>query len=150
MKTGDRGIELIKKFEGCSLSAYKCPAGYLTIGYGSRFIDGRPVKAADRLASEHEADRLLRGTLSEYEDCVSKFYTGGEQNKFDALVCLVYNVGVSFFSNTRCARRIAEKNYSAAADEWREINKITVNGVKKLSNGLVRRRDAEISLFLGV
>ena len=60
MKCSQEGLELIKKFEGCKLKSYKCPAGVWTIGYGHT----EDVKEGD-IVSPQEADKLLRADVFE-------------------------------------------------------------------------------------
>ena len=64
-----RAIEILKQFEGFREEAYKCPAGVLTIGYGStHYMDGSPVKKGDKLKSKDEAVELLKMMVKKYED----------------------------------------------------------------------------------
>ena len=65
------GIDLLKRFEGFSSIPYVCPAGYPTIGYGSRtYADGRPVTLDDTPITQEMALTLLRATLVRYERAV--------------------------------------------------------------------------------
>ena len=59
------GIDLIKKFEGCKLTAYKCPAGVWTIGYGHT----KGVKKGQKITKE-EAEELLKQDLQKFVDHV--------------------------------------------------------------------------------
>ena len=89
MKTGQAGIDLIKKFEGCRLTAYKCPAGVWTIGYGhtAGVKQGQKITAA-------QAEIYLKADLEKYEKKVDKYGSyNWNQNEFDALVSFAYNVG---------------------------------------------------------
>ena len=89
MKTGNKGIELIKHFEGCELEAYKCPAGVWTIGYGH--IKG--VKEGMTI-TESQAEEMLKSELNEYEGYINNLVTAElNQNQFDAMVSWVYNLG---------------------------------------------------------
>ena len=68
------GLALIKKYEGLRLTAYLCPAGVATIGYGStRYPDGRRVMLTDKLTNEAEATQLLLSTLAAFEKTVNNF-----------------------------------------------------------------------------
>ena len=72
----EKGLELIKYFEGCRLTAYKCPAGVWTIGYGAtRYADGTKVKEGDKLKSKEEAVELLKVMIKSYENSVDKLVT---------------------------------------------------------------------------
>ena len=137
MRTGKAGINLITQFEGCRLTAYRCPAGVWTIGYGHTqgVEQGQTITKA-------QAARLLAEDLDRYEDRVNKYYDRYRwtQNEFDALVSFAYNVGSIdklTAGGTRSRQEIANKMllYNKA------------NG--KVLAGLTRRRQAERELFVG-
>lgn len=135
MKTSKRGIDLIKSFEGCRLTAYRCPAGVWTIGYGhtAGVVPGQVItqsKAIDFLASD----------LIEYETAVTKnVKLPLNQAQFDALVSFTYNCGAG-----NLAKLIKNRNYTQIADALLLYNK----GGGKVLAGLARRRKAERELFL--
>jgi lysozyme len=140
MKTGIKGIELIKKFEGCKLTAYKCPAGLMTIGWGNTYYsNGAKVKVGDKI-TQQQADELLLTLLPKYEKTVNNnIKLALTQNQFDALVSFCWNCGSS---NT-----LFSKVNSNASDliSWWQTHYITGGG-KKLK-GLVNRRKAESELY---
>lgn len=136
MKTGQAGIDLIKKFEGCQLTAYKCPAGVWTIGYGhtAGVKEGQKISAA-------QAEAYLRADLEKYEKKVEKYSSKYRwtQNEFDAMISFAYNLGSIdklTADGTRAKTVIAEKIllYNKAAG--------------KVLAGLTKRRQAERELFL--
>lgn len=92
MKTNKAGIELIKKYEGCRLTAYKCPAGVLTIGYGHT----AGVKAGDKITQE-QANAYLQSDIIQYEElvneCNKKYKYNFNRNQFSALVSFAFNCG---------------------------------------------------------
>lgn len=135
MRISNKGIELIKQFEGCRLKAYKDPAGAPTIAYGHT----AGVKMGDTITQE-QADELLRDDLVIYEGKVAKYDDKyhWNQNQFDALVSFAYNIG-SIDQLTSNGRR----SIKTISDKILEYNKA---GGKKLE-GLVRRRKAEKALF---
>lgn len=135
MIISNKGLDLIKKFEGCRLKAYKDPAGVWTIGWGHT----KGVKAGDEITQE-QADKLLRDDLAVYETKVDKYDDRyhWNQNQFDALVSFAYNIG-SIDQLTSNGRRAIK----TISDKILEYNKA---GGKKLE-GLVRRRKAEKALF---
>ena len=135
MRISQRGIDLIKQFEGCQLKAYKDPAGVSTIAYGHT----AGVKMGDTITQE-QADELLRDDLVIYEGKVAKYDDKyhWNQNQFDALVSFAYNIG-SIDQLTSNGRR----SIKTISDKILEYNKA---GGKKLE-GLVRRRKAEKALF---
>ena len=91
-KLTEKGIELIKHFEGFRENAYKCPAGVVTIGYGSTYYEnGSKIKITDRIDHERATD-LLNGTLRFFELEVDKMTRDDiTQDQFDALVSFAYN-----------------------------------------------------------
>ncbi|NIG74965.1 lysozyme [Klebsiella sp. Ap-873] len=145
MQTSEKGIALIKQFEGCRLTAYQDSVGVWTIGYGwTNPVDGKPVKAGMTITQE-VAERLLKTGLVSYENDVSKLVKVKlSQGQFDALVSFTYNLGVRSLSTSTLLKKLNAGDYRGAADEFPRWNKA---GGKVLA-GLTRRREAERSLFL--
>ncbi|UTA22354.1 lysozyme [Enterobacter hormaechei] len=146
MQTSDKGIALIKQFEGCRLTAYQDSVGVWTIGYGwTQPVDGKPIRAGMTIKQE-TAERLLKTGLVSYESDVSRLVKVGlNQGKFDALVSFTYNLGARSLSTSTLLRKLNAGDYAGAADEFLRWNK--AGG--KVLNGLTRRREAERDLFLG-
>lgn len=148
MKTiGQKGIQLIKEFEGLKLQAYLCPALIPTIGYGhTKTVTQADVKNKKTITKE-VAEVLLKGDLVSFERCVNRVVKVDlNQNQFDALVSLAFNIGVGAFSRSTLMRRLNESKYEIAAEQfaaWRM-------GGGKILPGLVRRRAAERQLFLSI
>lgn len=142
MSISDRGVELIAKYEGCRLSAYKCPAGVWTIGYGHT----AGVKPGDTLQSEQAAKALLKEDLKKYggyvNDCVKKgnIIFPLNQNQFDALTSFTYNCGAG-----NLKKLVSGRDAATVAEKMLLYNK----GGGKVLAGLVRRREEERALFLG-
>lgn len=138
MKTSQRGINLIKQFEGLRLTAYRCPAGVYTIGYGHT----RGVKRGMKI-TEEEASAFLTADLRNSERSVER-YDGiyhWNQNEFDALVSFTFNCGAA---NLRALLRNGRRNRSqivATLPLYRKAG-------GKVLKGLERRRAAEKALFL--
>lgn len=134
-------LELIKKYEGFSSEAYKCPAGVWTIGYGHTGVD--VTKGVT--ITEKEASLLLKKEVEKLQEQIlflldNKVTT----NELDALTSLVYNVGLGAFKKSRLLKRINSKdNPELIAKEWIEFNKAS----GKVMKGLVRRRAEEICLY---
>ncbi|EMD2739726.1 lysozyme [Enterobacter hormaechei] len=145
MQTSEKGIALIKKFEGCKLTAYQDSVGVWTIGYGwTQPVDGKPIRAGMTIKQE-TAERLLKTGLVSYESDVSRLVKVGlTQGQFDALVSFTYNLGARSLSTSTLLRKINAGDYAGAADEFLRWNK--AGG--KVLNGLTRRREAERALFL--
>ena len=139
------GLAFIKKYEGLRLSAYHCPAGIVTIGYGStRYPDGRLVMISDELNSEEEATQLLLSTISIYENAVNENLSNVNQNQFDALVSFAYNVGVQAFSESTLLRKAKiNVNDLSISDEFKRWNK--ASGM--VLAGLTKRRSEEANLY---
>lgn len=140
MKINDKGLQIIKDFEGCKLTSYLCPAGVWTIGYGhtTNVKPGMTITSAD-------AERLLRQDLIRFENAVTQLVkVSVTPNQFSALVSFAYNVGVGALKNSTLLRKLNGKNYRGAADEFLRWNK--ANG--KVLPGLTKRRIAERDLFL--
>lgn len=145
MQTSDKGIALIKQFEGCKLTAYQDSVGVWTIGYGwTQPVDGKPIRAGMTIKQE-TAERLLKTGLVSYESDVSRLVkVGVTQGQFDAMVSFTYNLGARSLSTSTLLRKLNAGDYAGAADEFLRWNK--AGG--KVLNGLTRRREAERALFL--
>lgn len=143
MKTSSHGIALIKKFEGLRTTAYRCPAGILTIGYGHT----SNVKKGD-ICTELEAEHLLESDLGNFEKGLEKALNADEivvnQYQFDALISFSYNVGLTRLVNSTLWKYLKHSDYSSAAYEFLKWNR--VNG--QVSKGLSARRQAEMNMFL--
>lgn len=141
MTVSVNGIEMIARYEGCRLEAYKCPAGVWTIGYGH--TEG--VKEGDRLASQEEAKALLKKDVQKYADYVNACVKKGQisfplnQNQFDALTSFCYNCG-----NGNLQKLVTGRDAPTVADKLLLYNK---GGGKELP-GLTRRRQEERALFV--
>lgn len=136
MRTSQTGINLIKQFEGCRLTAYKCAAGVWTIGYGHT----AGVKAGQKI-TQVQAESFLKNDLVKFEKLVEKYDSKyhWNQNQFDALVSFAFNVGSIYqltANGTRSIKTIAEKML--------QYNKVA----GKTLSGLTKRRQAEQDLFL--
>ncbi len=152
MQLSTNGFNVIKNFEGLSLSAYRDEAGVWTIGYGStRYHDGITVKPGDKLGSEVQADALFRNTMGQYQNAVNRYVKVPlSQNQFDALVSFTYNVGVGGLEESTLLIKLNEKNYIEAAAHFLAWDKITdpKTGQKIVSETLLERRKEESRLFL--
>ena len=141
MKISEEGKALIKKFEGCELEAYQCPAGVWTIGYGHT----KNVQKDDHW-SQHYAETMLDIELEEYEGYVNDLVTVSlEQHQFDALVAWVYNLGVGNLLSTTLLVKLNAGEYEDVPHEIQRWNK----AAGEVLEGLVRRRKAEALLFEG-
>lgn len=140
MRTSEKGINLIKKFEGLRLTAYRCSANALTIGYGHT----KNVKENDTI-TQTQADIMLNDDLFDVEKYVNavneKFNYNFNQNEFDALVSFTFNCGrLNLIKLIRDGLRTKQ--------EIAEAFMLYINAKGKPLKGLVNRRLAEKSLFL--
>lgn len=138
--TSSNGIKLIKQFEGCKLTAYKCPAGVWTIGYGHT----AGVKSGQKI-TQAQADTYLKSDLKKFENAVNSCVKVSiNQYQFDALVSFTYNCGAGALKTSTLLKKLNKKDYAGAAKEFAKWNK--ANG--KVLDGLTKRRAAEAQLFL--
>jgi lysozyme len=140
MKTSQKGVDLIKSFEGLRNKAYVCPAGVLTIGYGST---GPHVKTGMWISDE-QAEALLRKDLARFERTVAQVANSPTQPQFDALVSFAFNVGTGALKSSTLLKRHNAGDIEGAANQflrWVKAGRTTLPG-------LVRRRAAERKLYL--
>ena len=143
MKTGIKGLALIKKYEGCKLQAYLCPSGIPTIGMGNTFYkDGSKIKLGDKI-TQQQAEDLLMDLLPQFEAIVNKnIKIDLTQYQFDALVSFAWNCGKS----ETLFNLVNSK--SKDLKEWWETHYTTGGG--KVLQGLVNRRKEEAELFFKI
>ena len=139
MNISPAGLGLIKTFEGLRLTAYTCPAGVLTIGYGSTGPHVTPGKTI----TEAEAEALLLKDLTRFEKAVNTLVKVPlTQGAYDALVSFTFNCGEGAFAESTLLRKLnagEDPNTTAKV----ELPRWTNQGLA----GLVRRRAAEVELF---
>lgn len=139
MKTSDRGLALIREFEGLRLTAYQDAVGVWTIGYGTT----RGVKKGQKI-TDAQAEELLREDVARFEPEVLRLVKVPlSQSQFDALVSFAYNLGSKNLGGSTLLRMLNAGDYKGAAGQFERWNKA---GGKVLA-GLTRRRAAERKLF---
>ena len=133
------GIDIIKKFEGCKLKAYLCPAGIPTIGYGHTY----GVKL-DRTITQDQANILLE---QDYQDALNGveelIKVPLSENQIGALASFVFNLGRGKLLGSTLRKKLNQGDYKGAAEEFDKW--VFSKGVKL--NGLIARRAAEKALF---
>jgi lysozyme len=153
MKFNINGLKIIAKFEGCSLKGYVCPAGVLTIGYGSTGLDyfnldkrgnPTPISLKTVWTKEQCKQRLMKDIADFSNKLIPLIGVDLTSNQFSALVSLVYNIGLGAFKKSTLLKKINQGDFKGAADEFPKWNKA---GGKVLP-GLTNRRAAERFLFL--
>lgn len=142
--------QLIKEFEGFKSKPYICPAGKPTIGYGTTiYPNGRKVSLFDPPISEEKATEMLDFKINEIRKDILKILNVElTENQIIVLTSFIYNFGLTRFKGSTLLKVIkVDPNSDRVATELRKWNKITVKGVKKVSKGLVRRREKEIEIY---
>lgn len=143
MKLIPAGIALIKRYEGCRLTAYPDPAtggDPWTIGYG---CTGPEIKEGV-VWTQNEADQNLLSRLNTLSDKLQDLITVElTDNQFNAIVSLVYNIGIGNFEKSTMLRLINLGAMTKAADQFLVWSKA---GGKEMS-GLLARRQAEKRMF---
>jgi len=136
-------LDLIKRFEGCKLTAYKCPAGVWTVGWGAT---GPNIVQGTRWTQE-QADARLEEDVRRFSFGVSRSIDGAatSQNEFDALVSLAYNIGLGAFGGSTLLKLHRAGDKVAAGNQFVRWNK--AGG--RVLDGLSRRREAEANLYRG-
>lgn len=146
MQMSQEGINaLLKKFEGCKLKAYRCPAGVCTIGYGHTSAAGAPAVTDGMVITQQQCDDILRRDLVKFETAVHDMVKQPlTQHQFDVLVDFAYNAGVGNLKSSTLLKKVNAGQFDAAPAE---LMKWTKGGGKVLA-GLVRRRQAESAWWL--
>ena len=140
MNLNKNGENLIKRFEGCRLKAYKCPAGVWTIGYGHT-----GNVRADDVITQIEADELFKRDIAVHEDNVKRLVKVPlTQGQFNALVSFEFNVGYGAFSNSTLLKLLNAQNYEGAGKQFSRW----VYAGDRVLEGLIKRRQAETEMFL--
>jgi GH24 family phage-related lysozyme (muramidase) len=143
MNLSQKGLDLIKQFEGLRLKAYKAlnTEKYYTIGYGHY---GSDVKK-DETITKAQAESLLKKDVKRFVDGVNDgIKIDVNQNQFDALVSFAYNVGLGAFKSSTLLEKLNKKDYEGASREFARWNK----SGGKVIQGLINRRAEEKELFL--
>ena len=167
MKLSKAGEDLMHKFEGFRNKPYLCPAHIWTIGYGHVLyqeqirlpmvrVEGKetpmirkemPLRAEDNRAfTKEEIDELFRADVGTFERGVLRLVPGvvGRQGSFDALVSISFNFGLGNLQRSTIRMRANRGDWEGAAEAFM----VWTKGGGKVLPGLVRRREAERTLFL--
>lgn len=145
-KLSNRGKDLISNFEGLRLKPYKCSAGIPTIGIGCTYYENHQrVKMTDPPITKERAYELFNIIVKPYESAVNSFVKSNiNQNQFDALVSLCYNIGVGNFSQSSVLKQInIDPNSDLVEGAW----KLWVKSKGKTIPGLMNRRIKEIEYY---
>lgn len=152
MEISNKGLNIIKEFEGYRSTAYQCAAGVWTIGWGTtKYPNGNSVKSGDT-CTESQATNYLKHDIEIYVNAVNTYLDTDSkyvnQNIFDALVSFSYNLGANILNESTGNNQIAsltnKGNYTEATRQMKLFNK--AGGV--VNQGLVNRREKEVELYL--
>jgi lysozyme len=139
------GVDLICSFEGKRLTAYDDGVGVWTIGFGTTiYPNGIKVKKGDTCTLD-QAKLYMAHDLKKFEQAVNGAVNIRlNQNQFDALVSLAYNIGTGAFNKSTLVKKLNAGDIRSAADQF----DVWVNAGGKRMQGLVNRRQKEKALFL--
>lgn len=144
MKLPRAAINLIKKYEGLRLNAYRCSAGVWTIGYGHTSAAGEPEVKPGMKISKQEAEDIFEKDIQQFANGVEDLIkVSVSPNQFGAMVSLAFNIGIGAFKKSSVLRFTNQKRFEDAADAFLLWNKAK----GKVLKGLVRRRAEEAELF---
>lgn len=136
-------LDLIKKWEGCKLKAYRCSAGVWTIGWGST---GPSIKEGV-VWTQAQADSCLASEVRKFADGVFSAVTANANaNQLGAMISLAYNIGLSAFKSSTLLRLFNSGDTSGARAQFKRWNKAS----GRVVNGLTNRRNDEAAVFARV
>lgn len=144
-KCNQAGIDLIKRMEGFRSTPYYCSANKLTIGYGHVILEEESYSCL----KEAEAETILKSDVKIAENAINQYidvYLA--PNQFSALVSLVFNIGITAFKRSSLRIALNNNKFDEVPYRIRVWNKITKDGRKVKSAGLVKRRGIEVKLWL--
>lgn len=165
MKLSQAGADLMHRYEGCKNRPYLCPAHIWTVGYGHVLyqdqirlpvVTDKPnvvvrkkysLKPEDnRVWSKEEIEKLFANDVASFERGVLRLVPGcvGRQGSFDALVSFAFNAGLGNLQRSTIRMKANRGDWEGAADAFMMWTK----GGGRVLPGLVKRRQAEIALFL--
>lgn len=136
-------IDILKEFEGCRLTAYFCPAGVCTIGYGHTGPDVYPgLKWSQQQADEALHNQAIE-SLNEAVLLSPSLATAGME-KHAAIADFIYNIGSAKYSTSTLKKLIDSRQWHAASEEIKKWHHANGKDLK----GLIKRRERESSLLI--
>lgn len=136
------GLAIVKRYEGMSRHAYKCPAGYWTIGYGHRV---KPSERFNEPLTDKSMDQLLESDLSEACKAVQRLIkVPVRDNQFSALVSFTFNLGSGCLQRSVLRARLNRSEYKEAGQAFM----FYVRASGRVLKGLLNRRHDEMMLFM--
>lgn len=146
MKLNNFGYLLITEFEGFSAKPYLCSAKIPTIGYGNTYYsDNKRVTMLDKEITKVQAFEMFKTIADRFASAVSKLITSPlNQNQFNALVSLAYNIGTGNFASSTILKKVNKNHNDPTIElEFKKWNKVN----KKEVAGLTRRRIYEANIY---
>ena len=137
---------LARRFEGCYLRPYLCPAGVPTIGYGATYYeDGSRVTLLDPQITRERAEELLLWMVrTKYLPAVIRLCPGiDDPLRLAAIIDFTFNLGAGNLQASTLRKRINAGRWEDVPDELRKW----VKGGGRVLSGLVKRRAAEAVLI---
>jgi lysozyme len=152
LKTSQKGLDLIRHFEGFEPKVYLCSAGKKTIGIGTLIDTKEEEWLLTAKITEAQAFDLLKKDLVKFEKSVNTLVKAKiNQNQFDALISFVYNFGAGALQKSTLLKKLNDNpNEPTIEEEFLKWNKANVKGVMTPVAGLTRRRVAESKLYFTV
>jgi len=139
MKASEKAYSLIRRFEGLRLTAYRCPAGVWTVGYGHT-----SGVVPEMTITKERATEFLKQDIIVAEGIVNAECINLRQCQFDAIVSFVFNVGGGNFRKSTLLKKIrANPDDNSIMDEF--LRWVYAKGV--VLPGLQKRRLAEMKLY---
>lgn len=136
------GWAIVKRYEGMSRHAYRCPAGYLTIGYGHRV---KPGEQFNEPLTNEAIDHLLETDLIEVCRAVQRLIkVPVRDNQFSALVSFTFNLGSGCLQRSVLRARLNRGEYKEAGQAFM----LYVRASGRVLKGLLNRRHDEMMLFM--
>jgi len=145
MKMSETGLDLLKQWEGVETEKYKDAGGKWTIGVGHLLTREEIMGGKyDDGITEAEALELLAADVGPAEDAVNRYVAVPlNQNQFDALCSMVFNIGASAFQKSTLLKVLNDGDYDGVPEQMLKW----VRAGRKILYGLVNRRNNEIKLW---
>lgn len=143
------GLDFIKQWEGFRQTPYDDVAGHPTIGFGTLITPGHRFEGRGSITHQ-EAEEELKKYIQDYVEPSIQMLVRVplNQNQFNALASFIYNLGPENFAKSTLLKKLNQKDYQGAAEEFPRWNKARVSGELTPIRGLTRRREAEKKMFL--
>ena len=145
-------MDLIRKYEGCKLTAYLCSAGKWTVGWGTTYHPEkkRPVQEGDTVTQKQANEWLQRFVDKLAMEVVGLTKGVGTQGQLDALLSFTYNFGSTKLATSSLLKFHRAGNINLASEEFKKWNKVMKNGVLVPEAGLIARREAERKMYVSI